>query len=122
MPDQRITRLLRPMRGFSSHLTRAGGIVATAAGVGPVHEGRYDGMNPVPLAPSHRPVWRRLRRVCSCGLRWPCQDRTRTTAALSSGRAVDGRRSNSICWTHLSVGRAGLLPRGSGCRANGGRW
>lgn len=121
MPDQRITRLLRPMRRFSSHLTRAGSIVAASAG--PVHAGLpHDATRPVPLTPSHRPVWRRLRRICSCGLRWPCQDRTRTTAALSSGRAVDGPRYNGVRWAHLQAGRSGLAARGLQCRANGGRW
>ncbi len=34
---------------------------------------RYE---PVPMAPSHKPVWRRLRRYCSCGLIWrTCPDR-----------------------------------------------
>jgi hypothetical protein len=31
---------------------------------------------PVPLAPRHRPVWRGLRRLCTCGLLWKtCPDR-----------------------------------------------
>ncbi len=32
--------------------------------------------SPVPMAPSHKPVWRGLRRYCSCGLLWKsCPDR-----------------------------------------------
>jgi hypothetical protein len=30
---------------------------------------------PISYAPEHRPAWRRFRRWCTCGLRWPCPDR-----------------------------------------------
>ncbi len=31
---------------------------------------------PVPMSPSHRPVWHRMRRYCTCGLIWrTCPDR-----------------------------------------------
>ena len=38
---------------------------------------RRSGDEPVPEHPTHRPVWKGLRRVCVCGLRWPCVDRRR---------------------------------------------
>ncbi|GAB3796877.1 hypothetical protein [Micromonospora zhanjiangensis] len=47
---------------------------------------------PVPLAPAHRPVWRRLRRYCSCGLRWStCPDRRAAGPTAAARRANGGR-------------------------------
>ena len=55
---------------------------------------RRSGEEPVPEHPTHRPVWRRLRRVCVCGLRWPCVDRRRGnsggTAAIPHERGTPG--------------------------------
>jgi len=51
--------------------------------------------DPIPFAPAHRPIWRRWRRRCSCGLPWPCIDRAATryaTGALTPDRDTGGSR------------------------------
>jgi hypothetical protein len=80
---------------------------------------------PVPLAPRHRRVWRRLRRRCSCGLPWKsCPDRHATVPVVP---APAPRRRNRPPWADATVaspqvGRVGRLTPAQSWRANGGHW
>lgn len=76
----------------------------------------------VPLVPGHRPVWRRFRRRCVCGLRWPCQDRQRPSGHSAQPDNVADPRWNAPTRAQPQVGRAGLLTPGQRWRANQGRW
>jgi hypothetical protein len=49
----------------------------------------------VPMSVRHRMRWRRWRRVCVCGLRWPCLDRDATGEAARVLTA-----STRIRWTN----------------------
>ena len=78
---------------------------------------------PMVTAPRHlktrRWPWRRAR--CSCGLRWPCQDRILLNLAARSQPTVDGPVWNAATRAYPQVGRAGLLTPGQAHRSNGGR-
>jgi hypothetical protein len=67
---------------------------------------------PISYAPQHRPVWRRFRRWCTCGLRWPCPDRFTGHASAPLPLAIDPQ------WNVTAIAR----PVGQQWRANGGRW
>lgn len=79
---------------------------------------------PIPLAPIHRPAWRRwFRRNCSCGLRWKtCPDK-RLAVPVEPQRVEPPMRADPPHWNQqteiLWIGN--LLTRGQAYRANGGR-
>jgi hypothetical protein len=72
---------------------------------------------PVPMAPEHRRVWRRLRPRCRCGLRWPCQDRELGRVAPDVPPRWDAEPTTAL----PQIGRE-LMTRGQAWRGNGGRW
>ena len=76
-------------------------------------------------APRHLKVrrrpWRRAR--CSCGLRWPCQDRILLDlASRPQPDAAVPAWSAEPTRAYPQVGRAGLLTPGQAHRSNGGRY
>lgn len=86
---------------------------------------RVSWLTPIPLAPVHRPVWRRwFRRRCSCGLCWKtCPDRHLPVpvepVAAPIRREIESPRWNQPTEIHW-VGAADLITRGQAHRANGG--
>jgi hypothetical protein len=86
---------------------------------------RHRDQQPVPMAPAHRKIWRRLRRVCTCGLRWPCQEnRIRDLAAAAQPPIIPVNRPGWEAPTEAypQVGSAPRLTRGQAYRGNGGRF
>ncbi|MGC9666720.1 hypothetical protein ACNTMW_09205 [Planosporangium sp. 12N6] len=83
---------------------------------------------PVSYAPQHRPVWRRFRRWCTCGLRWPCPDRFTGRDAAGkndTGRNDTGRNDphgNAPTVAYQRVGRPDWLTLTQRWRTNEGRW
>lgn len=71
---------------------------------------------PVRYAPQHRRVWRRFRRWCTCGLRWPCPDRYTARAVVSAPQW------SAPTDVYPFVGQAPNLTPAARWRANGGRW
>jgi hypothetical protein len=73
---------------------------------------RQHGRGLLPDGLAHRVVRRRLRRTCSCGLRWPCQERS--LAAINSSMPP---QHTTPQWhpehtaALLQVGRVGWLTR-----------
>lgn len=76
----------------------------------------------LPVVPRHRPLWRGYRRVCICGLAWPCQDRARSAGPVPHDRVaqtVTDPPWNDITRAHPHIGLAALLNRGQEYRADG---
>ena len=87
---------------------------------------RTDDRFPVPGNLNHRPVWRRWRRRCVCGLPWPCIDRDTGTGRIPhqppTPPAPSGGTTTTPHWagpTGPWFGNAGLFTRGQAARISG---